>query len=408
MKRKSWGELLAQYLTGTLSPDDRAEFDRCLHDDETCRAELREWQVIASAVKQDADARAEHVPPLPAAFYERLGVQPSANGSLHLDEVTDTDMEGSMTALVGSKSKEKRKRAQGRPVTLAAALGALLLGGLVLLASGGGRPPGVPLASVMEQDSTLVPQDVDMSLYLTATALIVEATETKMAVDASPTPTPTDTLAPVVPTLVPVVTATPIPVQAIEVQPTVVPPVSSGMQPIVAAPARLAGESLLGVGIQEDGVLLSPDGARLAVLSVNGTARLLNAATLEQIELIVPPAATTITHVSFGPDSTLLAVGQADGDVRLLDARTGAHLDVIEGDGTVSGLVFGGEGKLLAILRSASTLNTLWLYDLETGRQSAVVVYDLPLAGAAFNADGSRIIVGTLDGRVLALAVGGE
>jgi hypothetical protein len=400
MKRKSWGELLAQYLTGTLSPDDRAEFDRCLQDDETCRAELREWRVIAAAVKQDADARVEHVPPLPAAFYERLGVQPSANGSLRLDEVTDTDMEESMTALVGSKSKEKRKRAQGRPVTLAAALGALLLGGLVLLASGGGRPPGVPLAGVIGQDTTSVPGVDIEGVYLTATMVIVNATETKMALDASPTPTPTDTPAPVV-------TATPVAVQAIEVQPTVVPPVSSGMQPIVAAPARLAGEALLQVGIQEGGVLLSSDGTRLAVLSVNGTARLLNAATLEQIELIVP-AATTITHVSFSPDGTLLAVGQADGDVRLLDARTGAQLDVIEGDGWVSGLAFGGEGQLLAILRSGVTLNTLWLYSLETGQQTAVVVYDLPLAGAAFSADGSQIVVGMLDGRVLALAVGGE
>jgi WD40 repeat protein len=230
--------------------------------------------------------------------------------------------------------------------------------------------------------------------------VIVNATETKMALDASPTPTPTDTPAPVV-------TATPVAVQAIEVQPTVVPPVSSGMQPIVAAPARLAGEALLQVGIQEGGVLLSSDGTRLAVLSVNGTARLLNAATLEQIELIVP-AATTITHVSFSPDGTLLAVGQADGDVRLLDARTGAQLDVIEGDGWVSGLAFGGEGQLLAILRSGVTLNTLWLYSLETGQQTAVVVYDLPLAGAAFSADGSQIVVGMLDGRVLALAVGGE
>ncbi|MBC6937642.1 MAG: hypothetical protein DWB42_17670 [Chloroflexi bacterium] len=408
MNRKLWHELLAQYLTGSLSDHDRAEFDRCLQDDETCRAELREWRVIAAAVKQDADARVEHVPPLLAAFYERLGVQPSANGSLRLDEVTDTDMEESMTALVGSKSKEKRKRAQGRPVTLAAALGALLLGGLLLLASGGGRPPGVPLASVMEQDTTPVPE-VDMnSIYLTATAIIVNATETKMAVDGISILTPVaSTVIPVVPSVVSVVTATPIPVQAIDIAPTVVPPVSSGMQPIVAAPARLAGEAQLQVSIQEGGVLLSPDGARLAVLSVNGTARLLNAATLEQIELIVP-AATTITHVSFSPDSTLLAVGQADGDVRLLDARTGAQLDVIEGDGLVSGLVFGGEGKLLAILRSASTLNTLWLYGLETGRKSAVIVYDIPLAGAAFSPDGSQIIVGTLDGRVLALAVGGE
>ncbi|NWG15903.1 MAG: hypothetical protein HXY41_04650 [Chloroflexi bacterium] len=404
MKRKSWGELLAQYLTGTLSPDDRAEFDRCLQDDETCRAELREWQVIASAVQQEADVRAGPLPPLPAAFYERLSVQPSANGSWRH---STSDREESMTSLVGSMGKEKRKRSQGRPVTLAAALGALLLGGLVLLSSGGGRLPEVPLAGVIGQDSTPVPE-VDMNaMYLTATALVAGATETKMALDASPTPTPTDMLAPVVLTVVPVVTATPFAVQAIEVQPTVVPPVSSGMQPIVAAPARLAGESLLDVGIQEGGVLLSPDGTRLAVLSVNGTARLLNAATLEQIELIVP-AATTITHVSFSPDSTLLAVGQADGDVRLLDARTGAQRDVIEGDGWVSGLAFSGEGQLLAILRSGVTLNTLWLYSLETGQQTAVVVYDLPLAGAAFSADGSQIVVGMLDGRVLALEVGGE
>jgi hypothetical protein len=253
-----------------------------------------------------------------------------------------------------------------------------------------------------------MPQDVDMNgIYLTATALIVGATETKAAVDASPTLTPTDTFTPAlaVPTLVPFATATPLAVQAIEVQPTVVPPVSA-MQPIVAAPARLAGEAQLQVNIQEGGVLLSPDGMRLVVLSVNGAARLLDAATLEQIELIVP-AATTITHMSFSPDGALLAVGQADGDVRLLDARTGAQRDVVEGDGLVSGLAFSADGQI-AVIRGAGAINTLWLYDLETGRQSAVMVYDVPLAGAAFSLDGSQIIVGTLDGRVLVLALGGE
>lgn len=413
MTPETWDDLLLAYMTGTLTATEYAAFDRLLAECEPCRAELAEWQSLAAAVREDSAARVEPLPPLPAAFYQRLGAQPSINGS-HRRSMTE--MEENM--VLGQAVKEKRKRGQSRPVTLAAAVAAVVLGGLMLLAGRGG-PSGpiqpMPLAGVMGQDTTPTPvisatpgAGLD-PMMLTATAIIAGATGTKAVVDGIWTPAPNETAIPTasatfVPSLVPsasaTFTATPFP----ELMPTVVPPAASGMQPIVAAPARLVGEAEVNEGIRESGVALSADGQYAAVQTGDHAVQVFTAATLELAATIDLPE-TTVTAMAFG--GSRLAVGTLDGDV-LFWSPDEAQADTLDGDGWVTGLAFSGDGRRLVILRSAGNINTLWLYNLDARQQTAVLVYDVPLAGVAFNADGSQIVVGTLDGRVLVLEVSRE
>lgn len=450
MNRKSWDELLMAYLTSTLSDDDRADFDRYLSECEPCRDELREWRIIAQAARRDADARAGTLPPLPAAFYERLHVQPSANGS---QANTKGDMEENMTALVGNTYKEKRKRSQGKPLTLAAAVAAVVLGGLLLLSGGGGGPSGpiLPLAGIMGQETTptplitaspltnldpmmqtataiiagatgtkavedgvwtpapdmaatIVPPDLD-PIYLTATAILADATGTKAVQDGIWTPAPDVTAtATSLPTIIPSASATftATPFSGSEmVLPTVEPPTSSGMQPMVSSPARLAEETQVNGGIHENGVVMSADGKYLAVQNGDHAVQVFAASTLELAATIDLPD-TTVTASAFGDN--LLAIGTADGRVQFW-SQNEPQREALSGFGVVSGLTFSPDGTQLLISSDTANMSVLWLYTLEAKVQSALLFYDVPLASAAFNADGSQIIVGTLDGRVLVLDV---
>ncbi len=405
MMPEIWDDLLLAYLTDTLTPEQRATFDRLLVECEPCRDDLADWQVLAAAVRANSAARVNELPPLPAAFYQRLGAQPAANGS-HRHSMTE--MEENM--VLGQAVHEKRKRSQGRPVTLAAAVAAVLLGGLLLLAGRGGPNPiqNLPNAGIVEQnaDETATPVPTASATFtptpipggsgldpmmLTATQIIVDATVTAAAEMGIQLPT-------VVPVEVREITATPFPFVPM---PTVVPPVSSGMQPIIAAPARLAGEVEVNGGIQEKGIVSSADGMYVAVQNGSHAVHVFAADTLELAATIDLPA-TTVTVMAFG--GSRLAVGTQAGEV-LLWSPEEPQTTTLDGDGWVTGLAFSGDGQRLAITRSAGAINTLWLADLNVDGQQAVLVYDVPLAGTVFNADGSQLVVGTLDGRVLVLDV---
>ncbi len=407
MMPEIWDDLLLAYLTDTLTAEQRVTFDRLLAECEPCRDDLADWQILAAAVRADSAARVDQLPPLPAAFYQRLNAQPSANGSRRRSM---TEMEEHM--VLGQAVYEKRKRSHDRPVTLAAAVAAVLLGGLLLLAGRGGPNPiqNLPNAGIVEQNTdetatpvptasatftpTPIPGGADLDpIMLTATQIIVDATVTAMAEMGIQLPT-------VVP-VVPSITATPIPVQAIDILPTMVPRASSGMQPIIAAPARLAGEVEVTGGLQEKGVVSSVDGMYVAVQNGSHVVQVFAADMLELVATIdLPDEAVTV--IAFG--GSRLAVGTQEGDVRFWSPEE-PQTTTLDGDGWVTGLAFSGDGQRLAITRSAGAINTLWLADLNVDGQRAILVYDVPLAGAVFNADGTQLVVGTLDGRVLVLDV---
>ncbi|HYN87866.1 MAG TPA: zf-HC2 domain-containing protein, partial [Ardenticatenaceae bacterium] len=57
-----WQSQLPFYVAGTLSDSARRAVESHLDGCQTCRVELREWRVVAAAVRAEAAARATALP----------------------------------------------------------------------------------------------------------------------------------------------------------------------------------------------------------------------------------------------------------------------------------------------------------------------------------------------------------
>ena len=204
---------LPLYVAGTLPPDDRATFERHLAACPECRAALREWQVIAEAVRQDAAARLEsgNLPPLRV-----LHASPSR--SLPPDEHLPISGNGwspystedtRMTTLSNTYPQPglSPRRYRTPALTLIVALLALVVfgGALLFISMRDGSRPGSPAGGSSGADSqhpgalqntetaTPIPFQTDTlnPAQATATAIIIGATllpPTIMAPDNTPSP----------------------------------------------------------------------------------------------------------------------------------------------------------------------------------------------------------------------------
>ena len=136
-----------------------------------------------------------------------------------------------------------------------------------------------------------------------------------------------------------------------------------------------------------DGVAFSPDGTKLATASLDGTARLWNVATHDQIgaPLTAGAGATTgvpneafseaVSSVAFSPDGTLLATASWDGTARLWDVATQRQIGppMSIGLNLMTGVAFSPDGTMLA---TAGGDGTARLWDIAFPR-------DLPRAVCA-------------------------
>lgn len=69
---EQWLDLIPFYVAGSLPQDQRRALEQHLRTCETCRREVREWDLIAGIVRQDADLYARHLPPLSTMVQEQL------------------------------------------------------------------------------------------------------------------------------------------------------------------------------------------------------------------------------------------------------------------------------------------------------------------------------------------------
>ena len=115
---------------------------------------------------------------------------------------------------------------------------------------------------------------------------------------------------------------------------------------------------------------LSPDGQTIATASFDGTTRLWNSATSEQIG---PPLkhGAAVTWAEFSPDGTLLASCSEDGTARVWDPRTGQPRgDPIPHDGPVLKLQFSRDGKSLL----TRTARAVFVVDVASRRVASASV----------------------------------
>jgi WD40 repeat protein len=141
------------------------------------------------------------------------------------------------------------------------------------------------------------------------------------------------------------------------------------------------------------GAVFSPDGSRLATASSDRSARLWDVTTGRQVAIL--PHADWVRSVAFSPDGQRLATASSDGITRLWDVETGEEVAVLYTD-CVRGLAFSPDGRLLAI---GGTDNTTQLWDVAIGQQQLAVLRGHTdwVRGIAFSPDGSLLATASSD-----------
>lgn len=141
------------------------------------------------------------------------------------------------------------------------------------------------------------------------------------------------------------------------------------------------------------GIDFSPDGARLASAGADGTIRIWDAASGEQIA-ILQGHTSSVLDVAFLADGRRVVSAGADGTVRVWDLETGEQVAQLEGEtGGVRHVAASADGSLIV---SAGTNQTVNVWDAETFQPMpySPLTTAAQLISVAVSADGSLIAAG--------------
>lgn len=156
-----------------------------------------------------------------------------------------------------------------------------------------------------------------------------------------------------------------------------------------------------------ESVAVSPDGKHLATASDDGTVKVWDVATGEELlSFSTQHTGISIFGLAYSPDGTRLATASDDQTARVWDAATGQQLLVIDHGAPLSGLAFSPDGKYLATA-GADAAARVW--DSATGQQVLVLtghsdasragsVHPGGVIGVLFTPDGKRLVTAGADG----------
>jgi WD40 repeat protein len=140
----------------------------------------------------------------------------------------------------------------------------------------------------------------------------------------------------------------------------------------------------------------SPDGRRLAAAAVDGTFKVWDAATGQ--ELLAPKGHSQwVTAVAFRPDGKRLATACKDGTAKVWDAATGEEIRTLRGPpGEALGLAFSPDGTRLA---TGYQFGAVQVWDAATGKELLTPRgHAGAVNGVAFSPNGRRLATASNDG----------
>jgi WD40 repeat protein len=140
------------------------------------------------------------------------------------------------------------------------------------------------------------------------------------------------------------------------------------------------------------GLAYSPDSARIASGSLDGTARVWDARTGRETTTFRGHHGAAVTAVAWTLDGRRVASASWDGTARIWDAATGAEVPpTLDGAaGPVYGLTFNREGTFLATAHHDGSAR---VWDVSTGRPRRCIAHAhvLPVLGVAFSPGGEHL-----------------
>lgn len=142
-------------------------------------------------------------------------------------------------------------------------------------------------------------------------------------------------------------------------------------------------------------VTFSPDGRHVVSSSADGTAKVWDVAT-EQDIFTLRGHTGKLTGGAFSPDGKHIVTAGEDGTVRSWNAVTGRAVHVLKGhEGSALSVVTSPDSKYAV---SGGADQTVRVWDLTTGKQVRLLRgHTGPVAGVAFSADGQRIASASAD-----------
>jgi WD40 repeat protein/basic membrane lipoprotein Med (substrate-binding protein (PBP1-ABC) superfamily)/transcriptional regulator with XRE-family HTH domain len=157
-----------------------------------------------------------------------------------------------------------------------------------------------------------------------------------------------------------------------------------------ATPARVV--LTLELPAEVKSLAFSPNGKRLAIGVNNGTAKVRDFVTGEEL-LTLRGHTDAVVSVAFSPSGKSLATASLDGTVKVWDANTGREIFTLSGhNNAVTSVAFSPNGKRIA---TASRDGTAKLWDAETGQELLTFFGDgSGLNSIAFSPDGERLATG--------------